>query len=552
MKYFKNKGNIRRLFSAKTGLLAFGLMFIIALSGCRKDFEFDKVKNLSWNPDFALPLVNDTITLRKILTQGGVEDHLFIDESGDISILYYFNNDAFRIRPNDLIRLSPVSFSYLHQITQAEQGILSITDLTINPVTISFNLSGNNPDTRVDKLMIKKGVIKVLTNNTFSNDGYLTIRLLNATKNGVPFSFTLQPVVSGQTQTNVDLTDVLLNLSSSPNIVTAEVEGFLKKSGSPVAGDQIRAEFQVAIDTIGVFEGYLGHYTLTQLTDTVRVNVFNNAYTLGEVFFMDPQIAITMVNSIGFPSEVTIENLIAINNATGNTLDIADRLGAGAFLPVPAPPFPVLQPATTRMNYSNENTGNAMYDFFNLKPDNVAFQVKTVINPVGTPFNFFTDTSSFYADLRVKLPLWGHVDHLTYQDTFDLKIDKPEEIEYLEFRTNIINGLPLTGLMQVYFTDDNFIRKDSLAGSDMILIREAPVDPVTYLPYPGMFGIKDTTYILNSGRMKNLENVKKMLVKAVLFSANEGQSVVKLRVSQAIKLNFSARAKLRKTIETSK
>ncbi len=46
----------------------------------------------------------------------------------------------------------------------------------------------------------------------------------------------------------------------------------------------------------------------------------------------------------------------------------------------------------------------------------------------------------------------------------------------------------MTGLMQVYFTDENYNKLDSLAGDDQILISEAPVDPATYLPYPGMYG----------------------------------------------------------------
>ena len=535
-----------------SGILVCCLTILLALPSCKKDFSFDKVKSLSWNPDLALPLVNDSITLRRVLTQGGAESHLLIDESGNISILFYFNNDAIRLKPSDLIKLLPVNFSYLHQITQAEQDILAISDLTIPPVTFTVNLNGVIPGVRVDKLLVKKGVIKVNTNHTFNNDGYMTIRIVNATKNGTPFSFTLGPFVTGQSQSYVDISGVYLDLSSSPNTVQAEVGGFLKKSGSPVAGDEMRADFQVTIDTIGRFEGFLGRQTFPQLTDTVRVNVFNNAYTLGQVYFMDPQAVITIVNSIGVPAEITIEKMLAINNASGATLDIANRLGDGAFFDVPSPLINATKPVIKTMNYTNANTGNAMNDFFNMKPDNVAFQIKTVINPTGTPLNFFTDTSELYDTLRVKLPLWGHFDHLTFQDTFDLVIDKPEELEYLAFRTAVSNGLPLAGLMQVYFTDDKYNVQDSLTGTDQLIIREAPVDPSTELPYPGVYGVKDTTFIMNTARLQNLKNVRKAIVRAVLHSSEEGQVNVKLRAEQSVKLNFSARAKIRKTTELSK
>jgi len=538
---------------AINSIIFFFLISVLAgLSGCRKDFAFDKVKDLQWNPYIALPLVNDSITLRKAIITSGAQNHVYIDESGNISFLYYFNNDAFRLRPSDLIKLAPLNFSYLRQITAAEQAILQNADLPIPPVPFNINLEGLIAGARVDKLVIKQGSVRVNTNHTFSNAGSLTVKILHATKNGLPFSFVLGPMVSGPAQSVIDLSGVTLDLTTTPNMVQAEVEGLLKKSPSPVAGDEIRADFQLIIDTIGWFQGFLGKQTFPQLSDTVRVNVFNNAFALGEVYFEDPQAIVTIINSIGIPAEITIEKLVAINNASGLTLDIANRLGAEAVFTVPSPSITATQPIIKRVFYNNDNTGSAMNDFFNMKPDNVAFQIKTVINPEGTPVNFFADTSSFYDTLRVKLPLWGHFDHLTFQDTFDLVIEKPEEIEYLEFRTKISNGLPLTAMLQVYFTDDKYVKKDSLAGNDQIFIVEAPVDPSTALPYPGMFGLRDTTFILTSDRMKNLQNVKKALVKAVLNSADGGHTSVKLKADQHLKLNFTAKAKLKKNIEFGK
>ena len=184
------------LICLKVFMRLISLMLIISLPGCKKDFDFSKAKDLSWNPDLALPLVNDSITLKKALVQTGTEDHFYIDESGDISILFYFNNNAFRLRPNDLIKLSPVSFPYRHTVTQDENDILRNSDLTIPPVTFILNPAWNNPGIRIDKLLVRKGTIHVNSNSTFNNDGYLTVRILNAIKNGAPFSFTIDHFVT--------------------------------------------------------------------------------------------------------------------------------------------------------------------------------------------------------------------------------------------------------------------------------------------------------------------------------------------------------------------
>ena len=423
-------------------------------------------------------------------------------------------------------------------------------DFTIPTQTFTQTITGNNPEIRVDQLLVKEGTIRLTTNYTFNNAGYLTFTILNATKNGVPFSFTTGSFVSGQTQTDVDISGLWLDLSTSPNTLTIQVNGLLKKSPTPVAGDMISAGFLVTVTSVGWFEGFLGHQTFSQLEDTVRVKVFNNAYVQGDVHFVDPQVSVTIVNSIGVPTEITIEKLLAINNASGSMLDIANRLGNGGIISVPSPLINASQPMVKTVEYNNANTGNAMDDFYNLKPDNVVFKVHARINPDVSPVNFFSDTSSFHANLRVKLPLYGHFDHLTMQDTFNLALDHPEDFERLEFRLNIVNGLPLTTLMQVYFTDAAFNKKDSLTGTDRVFIKEAPVDPATHLPYPGQFGVKDTSIVLPSPRLRNLKGVKKIIVLAVLHSADEGTINVKLRADQKLKLNFTARARIRKSVGT--
>lgn len=534
------------------GIAVFALLLsagIGLLPSCRKDFDTDRIRALEWNPEIALQLVDDSVTLRRILTQGGAEDHLYIDESGDISILYYYNNDAFRIRPADLLRINNIDYLYNRPISAEEVQILQNGNLALAPVPFTVGLTGLQQDMRVDKMRIKKGNLVIVSENTFANPGYLTIAFPQATLGGAPFSARLEPLASGTSTRTFPLDGVLFDLTSTPNQLKAEVAGLLRQSTSVNQGDQIRTSIRLVIESVASFEGYLGQHVFDGMQDTIRVNVFNNAYALGEVYFVDPQATVTMVNSIGVPAHITIEQMVAINEVSQQTLDIADRLGAGSAFAIPSAVEPLVKPALKTMNYTNANTGNAMHDFFNVKPDHVGFRVKTTINPDGPVRNFFGDTSSFYGDLRIKLPLWGHFDHLTYQDTFDLIIDKPDLLEYLEFKTHLVNGMPFSGLMQVYFTDEQYQIRDSLAGSDRILIREAPVDPATYLPYPGQFGIKDTVYILSKERMLNFENVRKMLVKAVLFSPGQGTTDVKLRADQSIRMRFSARGKISTTFK---
>ncbi len=532
--------------------LVLSFIFLLFFMSCKKDFEFNKIKPLTWRPDLAIPLVKDGITFEMALKETGGENNFYIDDAGDISMLYYFRDNAFHISPGDLLTIPSFPFSYNHQFTTEEQQIISTQDMNITPVDYVFNLAENDPNVEIDKLLVKEGTVVVNMNNTFNNDGHFVIRFLNATKNGIPFSHITGPFITGSSSDTIDLSNVLFDLLSSPNRITVRVECLLKKSDRPIANDMILDDFTLKIPKVGRFEGYLGQRTFNPNQASVKVTVFNNAYTLGDVYFEDPKASITLVNSIGVPARITIRKLKATNSVSGFSQDITDKLGENAVFSVPSPSITATEPVLKSVDYSNANTGNSMDVLFNIKPDYVFYQITAEINPTKRGINFFTDTSSMYANLLVKLPLYGHFDHLTVQDTFAFSMNKQKEIESANFKTNIVNGFPLQAKMQVYFTDKTFHKIDSMAGNNCIMIKEAPVDPVTHLPQPGMFGEKDTSFFYDRQRMDNLVNADYILVRAVLNSFDEGSTNVKIKATQTLKLNFSAEVKLKKNLETGK
>jgi hypothetical protein len=189
-----------------------------------------------------------------------------------------------------------------------------------------------------------------------------------------------------------------------------------------------------------------------------------------------------------------------------------------------------------------------MENFFNIKPNLVLFKINTSLNPTGQVVNFFSDTSSFYANLRIRLPLFGHFDNISIQDTFSFSIANPKDVELIEFKTRMVNGLPLQAIMQVYFVDRHFNRLDSLTEDDVIVINEAPVDSSTYLPIPGMFGVKDTSFFFDQDKIQGIESVENILVKAVLQSSEGGSYNVKIKAAQSLKMNFSALVHMRKNL----
>jgi hypothetical protein len=540
----------------KRNILIFLFLLMISslgiITSCKKDFKFDRIKGLDWHPDLAVPIVKDSITFERALIETGTDKNFYIDENGDVSILLYFKKKAFMVLVNDLIAIPQLGFSYERQITAEEQQIISNQDFPIPPETFSVNLAESSPDLIVEELKVKEGRINITSNYTFNNPGYLNVTVLNAFKNGDTLTTRIGPFAQGASTSAIDLSGVEFDLNASPNIIRIRVDGLIKKSDHPVAGDILHSDYTVEISKIEKFKGYLGQQTLLPIEDTVRVTAFNNAYVLGDIVFSDPQVSITIHNSIGIPAAITVQKLMAYNNASNVGFDITDRLGANAYFEVPSPDYNDPKVVSKTMAYNNTNTGNSMNELFNLKPDKVYFKIKNQINPHGKTVNFFNGNDSLYADLDVKLPLFGRFDHLTLQDTFDFSLNQQQEIEMVEFKTKIANGLPLMARMQVYFVDSLYNKLDSLTGADNILIEEAPVDPNTFLPYPGMYGMKDTSFFLNQSRMEVISNARKIIVRSVMNSYDDGKTNVKIKAAQLLKLDFSALVRLRKTISTSK
>lgn len=527
-------------------LLVICLVFFF---GCKKEFQLDKLKKLNWNPELAIPLVKDSITFEKALIETDQEKNFYIDESGEVSILFYYNNDAFRLRPAQLATVPPLQFSYDKVISQDEAQVIKYSNLTLPTVSYGLDLSSGNPEFIIRKLHIKKGRIIATSNISFNNEGQMKLSFPDATRNGLPVTINIGAFLKGTTTDTIDLEGIVVDLDDNPNIFNILADVVLLRGDEPVAGDQISTHFDVQISEILKFEGYLGKHTISFPEDAVKITAFHNAYVLGNLYFVDPRVSITLYNSIGVPVTVQVEVLKAHNEANNISLNIADHLGTGAWINIPSPTMQATKPVSVTMNYDNGNTGNSIHELFNLKPHKVYFKINTTINPNGLTNNFFADTSSIFADLRVQLPLYGHFDHLTLQDTFDFALNKRNEIEWMELKTKITNGLPLTALMQVYFTDSAYNPVDSLTGNDHIFIREAPVDPTTSLPYPGQTGIKDTSFFLDQSRMIKLEKADKILVRAVMHSAKNGIPNVKIKASHALAVDFRALLKMKQTLD---
>jgi len=61
--------------------------------GCKRD-DFSKLAESEWNPDFAFPLVNSTLTASDILAEENSSTLVSVGESGIVEVIYSTTNKS--------------------------------------------------------------------------------------------------------------------------------------------------------------------------------------------------------------------------------------------------------------------------------------------------------------------------------------------------------------------------------------------------------------------------------------------------------------------------
>ena len=138
----------------------------------------------------------------------------------------------------------------------------------------------------------------------------------------------------------------------------------------------------------------------------------------------------------------------------------------------------ILEPLDLRYILQHHNVSN-LFTALETGPTELLLDVEGWINPLGTEYNFVTDSSEYQVLLELFLPLHGYAENLTVKDTLDFIFSDfysqpAEEIEKLILRFNFINGFPLNIKVQAYFYDGNDVLLDSL-------FRD-PEDPARFIP----------------------------------------------------------------------
>ncbi len=490
------------------------VLLITITTGCVKDyFDADKISTtMQWEPNMAVPLAKADLKIRDILQDYDNNELFEEDNTGFLYLVY--RKKVYSAKAEDIIKLPGQTFPMTYTKSDVDSGGFNPNHLIKNNISYPFAVDNAQ---LLDSVIVKYLDMTVDVKSSFHHTGTLIITLPGLTKNGVPFSTTVNiDDDSGNfssSSTFSDFDGYLLDLTgltgTDTNHVFINYDLTLYDSGSGTVNDSETCDIAVKFDNLDYHSlfGYLGQDTLSIDIDTVHIDIYNNAFN-GTAYFEDPRIYIYINNSYGLPITMDFDDF-----TTFSTID-----NSHASFPFPFSSVDVNVPSIDSIGYPalttlTLDTANfpQIRDILNESPKYLLFGVNGYLNPNGYANNFATDSSKFDVDVEVNLPLWGYASYLTLEDTteadFSKKFHDFDDIQWIKFLFNVDNGMPADVYFQVYFDDSTHVILDSLFHTDneMHLVESGVLDANYKVISPTH---KTTTVLYERPRLDLLENTK--------------------------------------------
>lgn len=485
---------------------------VFLLHSCKNYEDFREVDHVNYNPELAVPLINSSLSIEDILESQDSISFLTVNSDGSMSLNY--SQEEVDKKASDLIEKI------------ADFPIVLIDSFMSVPVQIFENFT-------ISKLNLKRGSISFEIGSSHTENIDLNISFPGMIKNGIPFQVETEIAYQGSTPTEVTIPAEYFEgfeLSVPGGNLEVRYTAY-NSSGQRVLLDKITGE---ARDwEYSSIEGVWDTENFTISTDTIEIDIFEE-WTQGQIRFEDPKLILDIRNSIGFPTQIKLENLTA-HTKDGNTISLTSVFDEGYDLKFPS--LNEMGMEKSDQIVLDKNNSNIV-SILNAQPTHITYNVLGTINPENNPeTGFVSENSAIKGDLSVEVPVYGTASEFTLETTSDFEMEEVEELTHAEFKLIVKNGIPLELDIQVYFLDENNTIIDSLFNN------QGQVIPA---PEVGANGavvniLEDINFIdVPAERLDNIQTAKQIKVKASLTSANQGLTPVKIFTNQEIEIKLGA------------
>lgn len=509
----------------KNLLFLFSIALALGLGSCQQFSDLDEIEAVSYQGEYAIPLVNTQLKMRDILQNFEENTTITFDPDGLIHL--HYEGDVISQNSDDVFANINAQLPPLIPVTSKRMA-----------------LSFSTPDgLQIDKIIFKSGTLVYGFQSNDPAPMNVTIRFPQMRRNDVPLELTTSiPGYSGSgnlpTATNLfsprSLADY--HLTTENDSIYIEYEATRIGSGDP--GNL--TNFFIRLQDLAFFyaEGYLGELVFEGGRDTIGIDFFES-WIDGEIFFAEPKITYFLENAFGVPTR-SIINVLQVLTVDGQTLPMAsDVIGAGRGVDFGYPTLAEVGEVKTTVFTFDKNNSN-ITDILSAGPVSIDYEINALANPDGDANirGFITDSSYYKVRMEVDLPFYGQASNFIARDTIDISFDNWQEVDAAEFKVVTENYSPLDVVIQGFFTDENGNLLDALLSAPQRLIAGAPVDAdgnvvqpaeeISYAPFP-------------TDRFSSIKRADKIIIVAEFATSNDGEVPVRVLGDQDVKIRVGAK-----------
>lgn len=483
---------------------------LILSQACVDIEQVDNADELKLDGEFAIPLVNSSISVADITENENTDGVVFIDSEGKVTVRY----------AGDVIERQ--SFEVFPPIPGVQDFPLLDTSTFLDlPFIESF---------KTRKMVLRETMATFKFNSQFLMPVTVKVTIPRMVKDGEVFerNYTLQP---GE----AFATDPISLLDWTINADLKEIE--VVYDARLPDGERVKLDYAaIGVDFL-IFkyaEVFFGSQLFDIQGDLITLGVFDN-WQSGGVSFVDPKVRILVDNSFGFPTRSRVNQLDLIT-ADGRVLPLeSEFINTGINFGFPS--FDeVGQVITTDFVFDKSNSN--IDELFKERIVQVNYDVDALAFPDNNPdeFGFVTNESFFRVRVEVELPMQGTVNDLQLYQEYDIEeldIDFAEEVE---LKTITSNTFPIDIELQAYFLDVTGFVLDSLyVDGPTTLVSNESGDPTNN---------EITEFITLQGeRLEDIKSARKVGLKIGL-SNPESDEPFWILADQQVSLRMGAKVKV--------
>ena len=483
-----------------------------------------------------------------------------------------FNNVAAGNTAKDSINLSGITLSnnlsYVIPVTKIDQSTSNVTidtnsnigftvtgsrlsciggkakipAQTLNVQSFNVDLSDPSSDAKLRNVLFGTAAIPVSIESKFCTDLSLNIAFPDATQSGNPISnIVINALSNSTTNTNIDFSNTNLFLGASTpknyNTLRTGVGVSIKASTGMVvfdSSDNIKITFDPSGSRFAYLDGYLG-------TKTYNVNIkdldVSELAKLGKGIKMEnPIMNVYVDNSFGIPVLVKLDITSIDDQNNSLSMDVDS-------MPLPYPTI-AEKGQTKSQNFSINKSNSNIVNCLGMPAKKFNIVGTAIINPDG--FKGFTDhivnTSTINVGFDADIPMTFTAKNFVYTDTLDngVSLRGYEDYEFLELKVKTTNGFPLTGTLDLIFTDSIYNKIDSVMSITLLQsgIPDANGHVITATS-------NLTTFLLENSLLNklNTSKCKYILVRTNFNTYNSGNVPVSIYTDCKLDVSLAFRAK---------